>query len=142
MKEDFVGYYLAVKLKEKGFKEECIAYYFNGEFIYNISQFRGACVESLLVSYNSLSQTDNIYENYNKCIDAPSVSQVLKWLREEKNLYIRIELCKGIYFYNVFDTIEYLEDWTHKSYCIGENGYESYEESCLSAINYVLDNLI
>lgn len=145
MKEDFVTYGLAVKLKEKGFKEECIAHYFNGEFIYNISQFRGACVESLLVSYNSLSQTDNIYENYNKCIDAPSVSQVLKWLRDEKKLYLSIEP-----YLTDFSSTEIMWIWDAlyiNSDCKfkwhdGEFGFDSYEKAAVSAIEDVIDNLI
>lgn len=42
MNEDFVPFELAKKLKEKGFKEECIAYYHaDGELLYNIGQYRG-----------------------------------------------------------------------------------------------------
>lgn len=122
MKEDFVTYDIAVKLKDKGYPQ-------NGFHYYN----EKGCIDIPAYNLSDEDMSDTV---------APQIHEVLKWLREEKNLYIRIELCKGIYFYNVFDTVEYLEDWTHKSYCIGECGNESYEESCLSAINYVIDNLI
>lgn len=123
MSKDYVSKELARKLQEKGYPLKKVYRQDGAPLFYDLPQ-----------DHPDWSQCDAWY--------LPSISQVLKWLREEKNLYIRIELCKGIYFYNVFDTVEYLEDWTHKSYCIGEDGNESYEESCISAINYVIDNLI
>lgn len=52
---DFVTFEIAKKLKEKGFREECIAYYHtDGELLYNSDQYRGGNYKSLWNSYNSL----------------------------------------------------------------------------------------
>lgn len=52
MKEDFVTYDLAVKLKEKGFKEQSLAYYTkDSNFYYNTSY--GSDVENAFKSFNS-----------------------------------------------------------------------------------------
>lgn len=83
MKDYFVPYNIAVKLKEKGFKEKCVAHYFNDAFDYNICQFRGVNIEDLLYSFNALSETNDLYDSYKNYVDAPTISQVLKWLREE-----------------------------------------------------------
>ena len=83
MNEDFVPYELAVKLKEKGFKEQCIAYYWE-----KINEH----TPSFLVEDNMPEDGLNILDllsNHNQAewspfIDAPTISLVLKWLREEK----------------------------------------------------------
>ena len=85
--EDFVTYDVAVKLKEKGFKEECLAYYTTEYTLYNnmitLTDDKYLCVsdidyEEFLVSHNSIKYTNGNY------VDAPTISQVLKWLREKE----------------------------------------------------------
>ena len=75
MNEDFVTYEIAVKLKEKGFRKPCIAHYccLDGNVLkFNITTncIRGSNVKCL-------NGENNIYT------DAPTIAQVLKWMREE-----------------------------------------------------------
>lgn len=145
---DFVTFEIALKLREKGFREECIAYYHtDGVLLYNRDQYRGGNYKSLLRSYNSLPKNPIGCEQ----IDAPTISQVLKWLREEK--YIHIEPC----ILTDCDTDadgRIIQEWFFWSFGVqncnsgdyayeGDDvEYESYEKAALAGIEYVLYNLI
>ena len=134
--EDFVTFDIAKKLKEKGFKEKCYAYYFpkGSELFFNHNPFRGGIVEDCLYSNNSLP---------NECmasdfVDAPTISQVLKWLREEKKIYVQIEMCGRRYKCSLYE-----RKW-FDSYLVCELHVEfkSYEQAAIAGIEYVIDNLI
>ena len=85
----------------------------------------------------------------------PTISQVLKWLREEKKIFIAVlvitdcsndadnSICEEWSFWsfsviNLNDGSTLYDDF-EKIDCIE---YQSYEESALAGIEYVLDNLI
>lgn len=135
---EFVSFEIAKKLKEKGFKEECLCYYISDDLIYNIES--PIANNQLWFSHNKY---DNIWHRDN--IDAPTVSQVLKWLREEKKILITIipqektlgydTLCFGIY--------KITEDLYQPIYNGTVNTLvDSYEQAAITGIEYVLDNLI
>lgn len=129
--EDFVNFEIAKKLKEKGFKEQCLAYYTKDSgFYYNTSY--GSDVENAFKSFNS--RPNHIC---GKRIDAPTISQVLKWLREEKKLFIEIS-CN---YTDYFPTVRLL-DSRQTDYIRGDVVYSTYEQAALAGIEYVLDNLI
>lgn len=137
--KDFVSFDIANKLKEKGFKEQCLAYYTkDSNFYYNTSY--GSDVENAFKSFNS--RPNHIC---GKRIDAPTISQVLKWLRKEKKLHIEFVGNACGYLYIVSDipseggTDRYCSDYS------GPNAggtWDKYEDCALNAIQYVLDNLI
>lgn len=133
---------IAKKLKEKGFpqdiqhcigwypteyyKNACIGEYFEGE-LQEIEDYFGDRISAI-----------HIIENEKKGVIAPTISQVLKWLREEKKLHISIE-----YGYAEIPL------WDFEIRLIGNYGrwwadeiYSSYEQATLAAIEYCLDNLI
>ena len=139
--EDFVPYELAKKLKEKGFKEQCLAYYTkDSDFYYNTSY--GSDVENAFKSFNSRSN-----HICGKRIDAPIICQVLKWLREEKKISIEVNIhCSLKWMCGIYDFSDGIADFTQYDY----NGiddtvyilYDSYEQAALAGIKYSLDNLI
>lgn len=142
MNEDFVSFELAVKLKEKGFKELCLAYYTNYDILYyNYYHKAGACYRDCYLSHNSMPK-DSVS---GKFVDAPTISQVLKWLRREKNIFIEIFLYDRMYSAFVKSVTQIDEnDLFHK--CLNEDTsdeeYATYEQSAFAGIKYVLDNLI
>lgn len=73
----------------------------------------------------------------------PSISQVLKWLREEKAIHLNVVLWeKG--WYCVVWCFEYYEE-EKKYYYKREyqtNDYNNYEQAAFAGIEYVIDNLI
>ena len=136
--EDFVTFEIAKKLKEKGFKEKCLCHYIGEDIVYNIES--PIANNQMWFSHNSY---DNIWHRDN--IDAPTISQVLKWLRKEKDIHIEIFLYNGTYSYIAKSITKISEDdYFHQ--CLNEDTtnmeYENYEEAELAGIEYVLNNLI
>ena len=75
MNEDFVPFELAKKLNEKGFNEPCYGYY-----------HRDGGDNSFEVCGNG--DCDFLNSKNKHRVAAPTISQVLKWLREEKLILI------------------------------------------------------
>lgn len=134
MNENFVPFELAKKLKEKGFMEKCIAAYDigDGEFDFNNYVLRVAYQMNI-----AAKDCLRLFNNTNTgLIDAPTISQVLRWLREEKEIMV----------FPVYSTN------TSKWYCVAINAdsleqyklslSDSYEKAALAGIEYVIDNLI
>ena len=66
----------------------------------------------------------------------PTISQVLKWLRDEKGIHVCIALGE-------------FSDWMYdvsridgNMFCKAEYDFESYEQAALAGIEYAIDNLI
>lgn len=130
---DFVTFGIAKKLKEKGFDELCLAYYTNDDTLYyNYSHKPGACYKDCYLSHN-LMPKDSVS---GKFADAPTTLQVLKWLREEKKIYVLIEVEYEDWFeYKIVQTIKGIRRSSTRV-------YETFEEAVLAGIEYVLNNLI
>ena len=135
--EDFVTFEIAKKLKEKGFREECLCHYIGKDLFYNIES--PIANNQLWFSHNKF---DNIWHRDN--YDAPTISQTLKWLREEKLILI------GLSPMQEYDGDEIVE-WCATVYKADKQGglswqeelyYQSYEEAAIAGIEYVLDNII
>ena len=128
MNEDFISFELAIKLKEKGFRMPCIAHYccLDGnilKFNITIDYIRGSNVKCL-------NGENNIYT------DAPTISQVLKWLRDEKKLHIVLPATfSENYWWEIRDFNRNISEYA-------EAEYQSYEQAALAGIEYILDNLI
>lgn len=140
--EDFVTYEIAVKLKEKGFKEKCIAYYWE-----NINEHtpsfvvednmpdEGICIIDLLSEHNKAE--------WSPFIDAPTISQVLKWLREKHATHIEISLGRNGWYFEIIQYEYYEEEKEYGCKLITISVInDSYEKAALAGIEYVLNNLI
>ena len=125
MKEDFVSLKLAKKLKERGFMYSTETIYFEDGGI-------------------------GIYTGCNKTLDSnlfprPTIPQVLKWLREEKKIYIDIP---SFPTYANKDRVAFAVIVKHGSdgYSMKEyessQSYSKWDETALVGIEYALDNLI
>ena len=128
MNEDFVTYELAVKLKEKGFNEPCYGYYHcNGGN------------DSFELCGNG--DRDFLNSKNKHRIAAPTISQVLKWLRKEKKLHIEVMFIRPLYNrakYYITDI-----DGSRGNFMdVADASYETWEQATLAGIEYVLDNLI
>ena len=122
---EFVPFEIAKKLKEKGFREKCMWHYYDDtKDIYK-------------------SSSPQCYNYGGNTSDAPTISQVLKWLRDEKYIHIIIDFFtyidtnKTYWYYSVKDIKDGVS-YTNYMY----KGKKSYENSALAGIEYVLDNLI
>lgn len=143
MKEDFVTYEIAVKLKEKRYNCELPYAMYN-----EIGQF---CLLTTSAPYH-VCESGYKYREYYDYNDfdkndfiAPTISQVLKWLIEEKNLHIEIVSTAYGYIYIVSDTPNKGGTDRVNSRYRGRNdggAWDDYNECVLDAIEYVIENLI
>ena len=123
MNYDFAPFELAVKLKEKGFNEPCYGYY-----------HRNGGNDSFEVCGNGDRDFLNSKNRYR--IAAPTIPQVLKWLRNTHNLHVETYPC-GLGMWKFLVTnITTLEE---RALC---DKYTSSEQATIAGISYVLDNLI
>ena len=127
MTEDFVSFELAKKLKEKGYNKPFYFYYrTDDQHIHHVTN-----------AY-PLIYSDKIDD---EVIIAPAISQVLKWLREEKKIHIMIAIYSHYPQGNHDWGYEVINLQTHTcEYFTYE--YSSYEAAAIAGIEYVIDNLI
>ena len=115
-------------LKEKGFKEKCLCHYIGDDLFYNI--------ESPIANnqlWNCHNQYDNAWNRDN--YDAPTISQVLKWLRENKQIHV------GIIFTGR-DYTTWIQPLNNIDTQITIHDCDNNNEASIAGIEYVLDNLI
>ena len=95
--KDYCDYETCVALKELGYKVPTSAYYIpNNETLYFVSNpYRGGYVIDCFHSHNSLRE-DIMTHDF---IDAPTMWEAQKWLREEKNIIVDVRY--GGLYYNV-----------------------------------------
>ena len=86
--KDYCDYETCVALKELGYKVPTSAYYIpnNNQLIFVSNPFRGGYAIDCFRSQNSLPK-DVMTSNY---IDAPTMWEAQKWLREEKKIVIEV----------------------------------------------------
>ena len=158
MKEDFVTYEIAKKLKEKGFDKFCEnGYFLKSGIEYSVPNDDRVLVSSIgeRIFNTECCWFEEEIEYGRDIIYAPTIYQVLKWLREEKNIFIAINIgycyesdeipfptnpkmepiLKG-YYYGIWE-LDNLNDKNARS-----EYFESHEIAALAGIEYVLDNLI
>lgn len=124
IKEDYCSYEVAKILKEKAFNESCYTCYIEKEIFH--------------YDYSSTN-----YELIDGIISCPTIQMAMKWLREEKNIFIVIEP-------HAYDYINEKNKSYVCSLWVGDNYYEyieskdypSYEEASEAALKYCLENLI
>lgn len=82
--KDYCDYDTCVALKELGYKVTTSAYYMphHKDLIWVSNPFRGGYAIDCFYSHNSLPK-DVMTANF---IDAPTMWEAQKWLREEKNM--------------------------------------------------------
>lgn len=133
----FVSRDLAIKLKEKGFDKPCFGYYYietpteliDGKLVLSRYYGRGGTFMDTLKRHDLPYTTSNL-------VDAPTIEQVLEWLREEKDIMVFPVYSKN----------------TSRWYCEIVNAdslelyklplSDSYEDAAIAGIEYVINNLI
>ena len=130
MKQEFVPYELAVKLKALGFDEPCLGlYYPNGKF--NIKEQNGLNCDSDKNSY-----LDSLGNSAGFCT-APLYQQVFRWFREEYNLNSFVIDSKSYnWYFNINDTIK--DDVV--SEVLYFKTYEEAELACLTKLIEIVEN--
>ena len=128
---EFVSFEIAKKLKDLGFDEPFVFFYREDD--------EDKCVHIVNIS-KPIIYCDKIDD---EVIIAPTISQVLKWLRKEKKIYIEIFLYNGKYSYFVKSVTQMNEDdFSHK--CLNEDTpdeeYDTPEQAAVAGIEYIFNN--
>ena len=155
--EDFVSLELGKKLKEKGFDYDTLFAYNDEQIInpkvvekygelsddgyYELTKQGGGELDwDYVYIYQQLlmpQRTIFVKRNY---LLAPTISQVLKWLREEKNIYISVFIDDDSDTPVTFEVHKGNECiYTHHGNYFALSDWDKCE---LKAIEYVLDNVI
>ena len=126
--KDYCDYDTCVALKELGYKVPTSAYYIpNNTTLYFVSNpFRGGYVIDCFYSHNSLRE-DVVTSNY---IDAPTMWEAQKWLREEKK--IEVVILGDNYIGGPYHVDIYAE--SGPIYLDRGNGHSFYESALLEGI--------
>lgn len=123
---DFLPFEIAKKLKGKGFpqvKKNTIAMYSEDGEWYSLS--------------TSLDDFYYIFEDFDEHdYVCPTISQVLKWLRKEKSIYLSIDAEHEDWF--EYKIVQMSKNIRGNSTRV----YKTYDNAMLAGIEYVLDNLI
>lgn len=154
MTEDFVTFEIAKKLKEKGFNEKCLFAYNDEQVInpkvvkeygnlsddgyYELTEDGGGKLkwDNVYIYEQQIILRDKIIIKRN-FIDAPTIAQVLKWLREEKNIHIEIRLFTCGYGFDIYKIYP-----KERIVWSGTLEYETFEQAAIRGIEYTLYNLI
>jgi hypothetical protein len=129
--KDYCDYETCVALKELGFREKCVAYYDiddNVGLLYNTIWHEPSQVFDVSISHN----TEN-YEGEN-FIDAPTLYEAQKWLREERHLHIEVRWYSNLWYeYEVKEAEGKILD-----VC---TAFKTYEEALSTAVYMAIEHL-
>ena len=130
MKKEFVPYEQALALKELGFDEPCLAFYWITGKFYITAEYHN------YVGFHKQNQLGDY--NYDS-ISAPTFSQAFRWFRDKYELSSHIDLKSRdnlgkIYYYKIVNFTDYIDDSTT---IIKE--YKSYEDAELECLKKLIE---
>lgn len=157
MKELFVPYNLAFKLKEIGFDEPCLASYYTDVSENNINapggkrdyrkKFNG--LEYHPLDSDGVEWEPNFIRNTDKTyyISAPTFDQIFKWFRKKYNLISTIAIHttstnKKFYYFEIYSqdiVINITLDNDSSSYFYPGSRYNSFEKAQLKCLEKLIE---
>lgn len=138
---EYVDFNLAKKLKEKGFTCQYPIAMYNELGVFYALYTSADCNPQIKSVFGNREYYD--YDDFDEhdCV-CPTISQVLKWLREEKKIFIEVYMYNNHYLWEIYNAEIVDIDMTQKSEKYSEEEYLTYEDAAIAGIEYVLDNLI
>lgn len=121
---EFVNFEISKRLKDLGYNEPFFFFYRTDD--------------QLL--HHAMVGKSLVYGDYvdNEVVIAPTISQVLKWLREEKELHIAIDIWGKTWGYDIIE----LSSGNSLHWTAYREDIKSYEDAALDGIKYILDVLV
>jgi hypothetical protein len=125
MKDEFVTYEQALALKELGFDEECIGYYYRNVASY----FRN--IGAIVLITKGFPGADREF-----ICGAPLKSQAFRWFRDKYKLHSYIY---ADYSYNISGGIWDINGYKDCRYDIDSESYSTYEEAEQACLNKLIE---
>lgn len=146
IKDNFVSYEMALKLKELGFEEDCLGCYnFDGTYFNKKDQCTYKYDNKYLILIDEAQRSyDNEFLNFtsnkSSLILAPLYQQVQNWLRNIYNIHIQIV---AIELPDVYPYYFYLIDLTNRKILNGKLSinYATYEQTLKEALMETLNHI-
>lgn len=129
--KDYCDYDTCVALKELGYNRGAYAYYFPNhkeDLIFNTHPMRGCSINEMVRGYNTYSENTVGHE----LIDAPTMYEAQKWLREEHQIHIMVDRFGQDYIWCIKE--KGAIGITHQEY----EDYVNYESALLGGIKYAI----
>jgi hypothetical protein len=132
---NFIDKQLALKLKEKGYDRPCFGEYRHGH-------------DNFIPFLTDGNQSFEELLQYSWFIPAPTIEQVIKWLREKKKIHISIDVLSSM---NknfmckqeprlIFDVrVAYFKEEIFNYHELAEP-YFKYDDACIAGIEYIINN--
>ena len=117
--KDYCDYETCVALRNLGFREKCVAYYDTADNVGLLFNTQYTC-DVIPCQYCDLLESRNTDAEYE--VDAPTLYEAQKWLREDKNLHIEITYSPSCWTGKIYD----LKKW---DYIKGFTFFESFEDT-------------
>jgi hypothetical protein len=136
MEKEFVTYELALRMKQLGFDEPCLAYYVETEFTATSDAMLFLINRNdTIIHNNSTYLSNDIYEGV---ISAPLFQQVFRWFREKYDLLndIGISASRRNDINKWMYSIIYLD---RNTYTHSEKTYNTYEEAELACLKKIIE---
>ena len=113
--KDYCDYDTCVALKKLGYKENTLAYYTSEGFFH----WRRAYIYDVAIPDLAKSSNKELYKHV---LDAVSLYEAQKWMREKHNLHIEITYSPSCWTGKIYD----LKEW---KYIKGFTFFESFEDA-------------
>jgi len=126
MEKEFVSYEIALKLKELGFDEPCLTYYY--ELTSNLRTHIGVDIG------NAWTYSENKKLGFTL---APLYQQAFKWIREKHNIDISINTIYSKYNENTIKQYSGVIDT--KTMYTNVGFYDNYEEAQLAGLQKMIE---
>ena len=127
--KDYCDYETCVTLKELGYNRGAYAYYFPNhkeDLIFNTHQMRGCSINEMLKGYNTYPKDVMGHE----LIDAPTMWEAQKWLREEKKIEVNATYDNVVELHWHW----YMKSLTNRNQDTSIINHDSYEQALLAGI--------
>jgi hypothetical protein len=136
MNKEFVTYEQALALKELGFDEKCLAYWFNETPL----NPEGQCLVYYRKPYDNVGITNGIIREYGW---APIYQQAFRWFREKHNLFSEIQMDRTTEPKFCFVIFKYEHFGNYEKVAVDEwylyRTYEEAEKVCLDKLIEIID---
>ena len=131
MEKLFVPYQPSLDMKELGFDEPCLAFFWNTGKFYTCADYVHT------ISYHTQNQLGDY--NYDST-SAPLYQQAFKWFREKYRLYLDIDpMEKYNFYYTIYDITQNKNEKIENEMYVFDSPERTYQEAELACLKKLIE---